>query len=123
MCLQNRRANTHLFYDSVYDDTFKPYYIDMDVNTILINASRTQAPTFHESTGTRFLSKGITIWRQIPNEDHAIILDGCPDDTVSGLTDITSPSSREHNWDTFSHTCGWTSLCKVHFSNHMQADD
>jgi hypothetical protein len=61
-----------------------------------------------------------SIWRQIPNEDHTIILDGFPDATVSSLTDLTSPSSGGHNQDT-SHTRDRINLCKVHFSN--QAND
>ena len=33
---QNGRANTHMFYDSGYDDTIKPYNINIDINTIMM---------------------------------------------------------------------------------------
>jgi hypothetical protein len=39
MHLQNRRANTHMFYDSGYYDNIKPNDIDTDIDTILINAT------------------------------------------------------------------------------------
>ncbi len=42
-CSQNRRANTHMFYDSGYDDNIESYNIVMDIHTILINAAWTQA--------------------------------------------------------------------------------
>ncbi len=32
MCLQNRRANTHMFSDSEYDNTIEPYSIDMAID-------------------------------------------------------------------------------------------
>jgi hypothetical protein len=118
---QNRRANTHLFHDSDYDDNFKPYNIDMDVDNILINATRTQVSCIPRECWNQISINGHAIWRQIPNEDHTIILDGCPDNTVSGLMDLMSPSSRGCSWDTFSHTHDRTSMRKVHFGK--QADD
>jgi hypothetical protein len=105
MHLQNRRANTHRFHDSDYNDNFKPFNIDTDVDTILINAARTQASAFQISID------GHAIWRQIPNEDRTR-----PDDTVSGLADLMSPSSGGCNCNTFSRTCNTTSTCKAHFS-------
>ena len=61
-------------------------------------------------------------------EDHTIILKGCPDDTVSGLMDLTPPPSGGCNWDpraynrdTFSHTRDRMGVHKVHFGN--QAND
>jgi hypothetical protein len=48
-----------MFYDSEYDDTIKPYDIVMDIDTILINATRQDPglpPTFHVNAGTRFPS-------------------------------------------------------------------
>jgi hypothetical protein len=57
MHLQNRRVNTYLFHDSDYNDTFEPYNINTDVDTILIDAARSNpglshskgmlAPDFH----------------------------------------------------------------------------
>jgi hypothetical protein len=85
--------NTHLFYDSGYDDTIKPYDIDTYVKTILINAARIQASCIPLECWNQISNDGHTIWTQIPNEDHTIILEGCPDDTVSGLMDLMSPSS------------------------------
>ncbi len=114
---QNRRENTHLFYHSGYHDTIKPYDIDMDINTILINAIRTQASCIPCKCWNQISINSRTIWRQIPNEDHTIILEGCPDDTVSSSINFTPPSSGGHNWDTFSCTCNRMSVCKVHCGN------
>jgi hypothetical protein len=51
----------------------------------VINAAWTQDPHIPQ------ISKdGHTIWRQIPIEDHTMILEGCPDDTVYGLMDLTA---------------------------------
>jgi hypothetical protein len=91
MHLQNRRVNTHLFHDSNHDDSFGPYNINSDVDTILLNATRTQASCISREHWNQISVYGHAIWRQIPNEDCTIILDGCPGDTVSGLTDLTSP--------------------------------
>jgi hypothetical protein len=54
-------------------------------------------------------------------EGDTIILEGCPDDTVSGLMDLTLPPSGGCNWDTFSCTWDRMGVHKVHFGN--QASD
>jgi hypothetical protein len=82
MSLQNRRTNAHMFSDSEYDDTIEAYGIDTNINTILINATRTQASCILRDHWNQISVDDHTIWRQIPTEDHTIILDGCPDDNV-----------------------------------------
>jgi hypothetical protein len=54
--MQNKWVNTHVFYDSGYDDTIEPYDINTDINTILINAAGPRPPIFHVNDGTRFPS-------------------------------------------------------------------
>jgi hypothetical protein len=111
-----------MFYDSGgYDNTIEPYDINMDIDTILINTTRTKATIIPCECWNQISINSCTIWRQIPTEDCTIILEGYPDDTVSGLMDLTPPSSRGCNWDTFSHTRDRTGVHKVHFSN--QAND
>jgi hypothetical protein len=83
---QNRRANTYTFYDSGgYDNTIEPYDINTDIDTILINTTRTKATIIPCECWNQISIKGCTIWRQIPTEDCTIILEGYPDDTVSEL--------------------------------------
>jgi hypothetical protein len=91
--------------------------IDMDIDTILSNATQTQASCIPQECWNQISMDGHTIWRQIPMEDHTIILERCPDDTVSRLMDLTPPPSRGCNWDTFSHTWDRMGVCKVHFGN------
>jgi hypothetical protein len=93
MCLQNIRANTHMFSDSEYDNTIEPYSIDMAIDTILINAARTQASHIPHEHWNQISVNGHTIWRKIPTEDHTIILEGCPNDTVSGLMDLATATT------------------------------
>ncbi len=109
---QNRRANTHMLSDSEYDDTNEPNGIYMDIYTILINAARTQASHIPCEHWNQIFINGRTIWRQIPNEDHTIILEGCPNDTVSSLMGAIEILSLVHDR---------TSMSKVHFGN--QAND
>jgi hypothetical protein len=63
-----------MFYDPGYDDTIKPYVIDrdidMDINTILINATRTQASCIPRECWNQISFDSMPSgWRQIPNED------------------------------------------------------
>jgi hypothetical protein len=82
MSLQNRKANAHMFSDSEpeYDDTIEAYGIDTDINTILINATRTHASCILRDHWNQISVDDHTIWRQIPTEDHTIILEGYPEE-------------------------------------------
>jgi hypothetical protein len=102
-------------------NNIEPYDIDMGINTILINSAWTQASYIPCECWKQISINGHSIWRQIPTEDCTIILKGCPDDTVSRLTDLMPPPSRGHNQDNFSHTWDRTGVHKVHFGN--QASD
>jgi hypothetical protein len=104
---------------SGYDDNIKPYDIDMDIDTILINATWTQASRIPWECWNQIFVDNRPIWRQIPMEDHTIILIGCPDDTVLGLTDLTPPPSGGCNQDTFSHTQDRMGVRKVHFGSQV----
>jgi hypothetical protein len=57
----------------------------MDINTILIDATRTQASCIPRECWNQISFDGMPSGlRQIANEDCTIILKGCPEDTVSG---------------------------------------
>ena len=83
-CSQNRRANTHMFYDSGYDNNIKPYDIDMDIDTILINAAWTQASRIPWNAGTRFPSMATLFggkfqWRIIQSFSKDVLMTLFPD--------------------------------------------
>jgi hypothetical protein len=56
-------VNTDIFSDSEYDDTIEPYGINMDIDTILINAARTQASCIPCECWNQISVNGHTIWR------------------------------------------------------------
>jgi hypothetical protein len=94
----------------------------MDIDTILINAARTQASHIpHERMMEPDFHQLPYHLETIPNEDHTIILEGCPDDSISSLMDFMPPPLEGAIGIPSLVTRDRTSVHKVHFGN--QADD